>query len=91
MNCPTSGFPTIQHIELHKFTASLLSEVCHNVSVEPQPQPLTGGTFPLTLANVKDGACLDVAASGFWAGCYQMLRYLILIFHPTYRASFLKD
>ena len=44
MNCPTGGFPTIQHNELRDFTASLLSEVCHGVSVEPHLQPLTGET-----------------------------------------------
>ena len=65
MNCPTSSFPTIRHNELHDFTASVLSEVCYDLSVEPQLQPLTGETFPLASANVEDGACLDVAASGF--------------------------
>ena len=30
--CPMSGFPTIQHNELRDLTASLLSEVCHNVA-----------------------------------------------------------
>jgi len=65
MHCPTGGFPIIQHSELCEFTASLLSEVCHEASVEPQPQPLTGGSFPLALANVEDGAHLDVAASDF--------------------------
>ena len=66
MNCPAGGFPTIRHNQLHDFTASLLSEVCFNLSVEPQLQPLTGETFPLASANVEDGARLDVAASGFW-------------------------
>ena len=49
----------------YDFTASLLSEVYFNVSVEPQLQPLTGETFPLASANVEGGARLDVAASGF--------------------------
>ena len=35
MNCPTGGYPTIRQNELWNFTASLLSEVCHDVSVEP--------------------------------------------------------
>ena len=55
----------------YDFTVSLLSEVCFNVSVEPQLQPLTGETFPLASANVEDGARLDVAASGFWGSCHQ--------------------
>ena len=56
INCPTGGFPTVRYNELRDFTASLLSEVCFNVSVEPQLQPLTGETFPLASANIEDGA-----------------------------------
>ena len=33
--CPKGGFPTIRHNELRDVTASLLSEVCHNVATEP--------------------------------------------------------
>ena len=66
INCPIGGFPMIRHNELRDFTASLLSEVCHGVSVEPHLQPLTGKTFSLNSAIVEDGARLDVAANGFW-------------------------
>ena len=80
MNCPTGGYPTIRHNELWNFTASLLSEVCHDVSVEPHLQPLTGEQFSLASANVEDVARLDVAAKGFWGSRHQraflMLRYL---------------
>ena len=65
INCPTGGFPTIRHNELCNFTASLLLEVCHGVSVEPHLQPLTGETFSLASAVVEDGARLDVAVNGF--------------------------
>ena len=64
MNCPTGGFPTIQHNEFCDFTASLLSEVCHGVSIEPHLQP-TGEIFSLASAIVEDGARLDVVANGF--------------------------
>ena len=90
MNCPTGGFPTIRHNELRDFTASLLSEVCHDVSVEPQLQPLTGETFPLASANVKDGARLDVAASGFWGSRHQKVFLDVKVFNPnasSYRNS----
>ena len=64
MNCPTNGFPTIWHNELCAFTVSLLSELYMlRTYVEPQ---ITGETIPLALANVEDGAHLDVAACGFW-------------------------
>ena len=65
-------FPTIRHNELRDFTASLLSEVCHGVSVEPHLQPLTGETFPLASAIVEDGTTLDVAANDFWGSHHQV-------------------
>ena len=71
MNCPTGGYPTIRHNELRNFTASLLSEVCHDVSVEPHLQPLIGEQFSLASANVEDGAHPDVAVKGFWGSRHQ--------------------
>ena len=53
MICPTGGFPTIHHNEICDLTASLLTEVCHNVSVEP---PLNGENFFHRTANMDDGA-----------------------------------
>ena len=43
-----------------------MSEVCHNVCVEPNLQPLTGEHLSLATANREDSARLDVRASGFW-------------------------
>ena len=42
LSCPTGGFPSIRHNELRDITATLLSEICSNVSIEPRLQPLTG-------------------------------------------------
>ena len=67
----------------YDFAASLLSEVCFNVSVEPQLQPLTGETFPLASANVEDGAHLDVAASGFWGSFHQKAFLDVRVFNPN--------
>ena len=36
LSCSYGGFPTIRHNELRNVTASLLSQVCSNVQVEPQ-------------------------------------------------------
>ena len=94
MNCPTGDFPTIRHNELRDFTASLLSEVCHNVSVEPQLQPLTGETFPLASANIEDGAHLDVVANGFWGSRHQKVFLDVKVFNPnasSYRGSSLSS
>ena len=31
MNCPSGGFPSIRHNEVHDLTSAFLTEVCHNV------------------------------------------------------------
>ena len=66
LNCPTGGFPTIRHNELRDFTAKLMTEVCHDVCVEPPLQPLSGEHLPYATASVDDNARLDVKARGFW-------------------------
>ena len=42
LSCQRGGFPIIRHNEIRDLTATLLTEVCHNVLVEPDLQPLTG-------------------------------------------------
>ena len=40
LNCSTGGFPMIHHNEISDFTAKLLTEMCHDVCVEPPLQTL---------------------------------------------------
>ena len=61
MNCSSGGFPTLRHNELRDFTAATLSEVCHDVAIEPVLQPLSGEAFHYATANVEDEARLDVS------------------------------
>ena len=50
LSCPKGGYPTIRHNEIRDFTAFLMTEVCHNVAVEPHLQPLTGESLnPTTI------------------------------------------
>ena len=39
------GFPAVRHNDVRDITASLLSEVCHGVTTEPQLQQLSGKTM----------------------------------------------
>ena len=64
LSCPKGGFPSIRHNELSDLTASLLTEVCNDVCVEPTLQPITEVMTRHT-ANTTDGACLDNAVNGF--------------------------
>ena len=68
LSCPKGGFPTIRHNEIRDLTANLMTEVCHDVCVEPILQPVTGEVFSNATAIADDGARLDIAANGFWGG-----------------------
>ena len=45
MSYPHGGLPSYRHNELFDFTAILLSEVCLDVAVEPDLQPLSNETL----------------------------------------------
>ena len=57
-SCKVGGFPIIRHNEIRDLTAAdLLSEVCHDVCVEPLLQPLSGETLSFVTANRDDRFC----------------------------------
>ena len=67
---------------MRDLTAELLTEVCHDVEVEPHLQPLDDETFKYKTANVEDGACLDISMSGFWGGHFEKRYTDIRVFNP---------
>ena len=75
------GFPTIHH-EIRDLTASLLSEVCHNVAIEPHLQPLNGDGFHHKSANTNENSRLDKRARGFWNRGRDAY-FDIRVFHPN--------
>ena len=62
--------------------AGFLTEVCHNVGIEPPLQPLTGEHLTLRSANKEDGARLDIAADNFWGRDRNHGIYDIRVFSP---------
>ena len=76
------GFPTIRHNGLRDITASLLSDVCHNVATEPRLQPSSGESMTHRTAITTDEACLDIRARGFWTAA-QDAYFDIWVFHPN--------
>ncbi len=46
LSCPKGGFPSIRRNEIRDLSAQLMSEVCHNVLIEPDLQPITGEPPP---------------------------------------------
>ena len=65
MICPTGGFPIIKHNELRDITASLMTEVCHGVAVEPTLQTLLEEQIALSSAITTDDTRVDIQATGF--------------------------
>ena len=59
-----------------------MSEVCHNVGIEPELQPLTGERFHFRSANVEDSARLDVRAESFWGPDRQRAFFDVRVFNP---------
>ncbi len=82
LSCPRGGFPSIRHNEIRDATANLLTEVCHDVMVEPDLQPLTGETMSHRTSNSNEGARLDIAVNGFWGGRYEKTFLDVRVFNP---------
>ena len=73
------GFPSIRHRDL---TANLLTEVCSDVYIEPDLQPITGEVLTGATSNAQDGARLDIAANSFWGGQFERTYFNVRIFNP---------
>ena len=65
MSCMKGGFIHRRHDEVRDLFADLLSDVCHDVEIEPQLETLTGEALHGS-ANLSDEARLDVCARDFW-------------------------
>ena len=81
LTCKKGGFVSLRHNSLRDITATLLSNACKDVCVEPPLTPLTGEEFNERSANTSDDARLDIKARGFWqAG--QLAFFDIRVFNP---------
>ena len=47
------GLPSLRHNEIRYLTANLMIDVSHNVSIEPNLQPITRETFPTASTNTE--------------------------------------
>ena len=82
LSCPKGGFPSIRHNEIRDLTANLLTEICHDVCIEPDLQPITGEVLTCATSNTQDGARLDIAANGFWGGRFERAYFDVRVFNP---------
>jgi len=84
LSCPRGGFPIIRHNEIRDVTATLLTEVCHDVQVEPDLQPLTSEVLASATSVKTDGARLDIAVNGFWGGRHEKTYLDVRVFNPPF-------
>ena len=82
LSCPKGGFPSIRHNEVRDTVGGWLSEVCHDVFIEPHLQPITGEMLTGASANTEDGARWDIAANGFWGGRFERTYFDVRVFNP---------
>ena len=82
LSCAKGGFPSIRHNEIRDLTATLLTEVCHDVCIEPGLQPISNEILTGATTNTQDGARLDIAANGFWGGTYEKTFLDVRVFNP---------
>ena len=87
LSCGRGGFPIIRHNEIRNLTVQLLTEVCSEVCVEPELQPVGPDQLQGATANRQDGARLDVAANGVWGGSFEKT-YSVVRFVNPYAASY---
>ena len=59
------GFPSIRHNEIRDLTAALLTEVCHDVCIEPELHPISEEALSGSTSNAQDGARLDIWSLGW--------------------------
>ena len=87
LTCKTGVFPAVRHNEVRDITVSLLSEVCHCVSIEPHLQPLSGETLSHLSAIIDDGARLDISMYGFWGGRFEKAFLDVRVFNPSAQSN----
>ena len=82
LSCAKGGFPTIRHNEIRDLTANLLTEVCNDVRIEPDLQPVMPQQLSGATANAQDGARLDISANGVWGGRFEKTYFDVRVFNP---------
>ncbi len=82
LSCAKGGFPTIRHNEIRDLTADLLTEVCNDVRIESDLQPITEETLRHVTANTQEGARLDISANWVWGGRLEKTYFDVRVFNP---------
>ena len=82
MECAKGGYWYLRHNNVRDLEVNLLTEVCHDVVVEPRLLPLTGEVFPLQSTKKEDDAHPDISARGVFRPMDKVF-FDVRIFHPN--------
>ena len=72
----------MRHNEIWDTTATLLTEVCSNVCVEPHLQPFSSEYLNGASAQGDDGVRLDISVDGFWGASREKAIFEFRVFNP---------
>ena len=85
LSCSKGGFPIVRHNEIRDLFANVLSQVCHDVALEPQLQEVDRTLTPGS--NSQAGARLDISASGVWGGRFEKTLFDVRVFSPLCKTN----
>ena len=83
MVCPTGEFPTIRPNEIRDLTASLLTEVCYNVTIEPCLWPLNGVSFSHRALPMLRMVLMLMLRQGISGRLTRMPFFVVRVFYPN--------
>ena len=86
--CKKGGYVTLRHNALRNTEAAIITEVCHDVKIEPTLIPVENAQLNQG-ANIQDGARLDVSARGVWSTMDRVF-FDIRVTHPNTQSNFPK-
>ena len=81
LTCKTGGFIIMRHNEIRDLLANLLTDVCHNVTLEPHLQPLSGESLSSSSTTREENARLDVGVNRFWGGRFEQAYIDVRVFN----------
>ena len=85
ISCKKGGFVTLQHNEVRDITATISSEVCKGVELEPSLLTLNGEEQTMSKTAKKNGEVrLDICARSFWVSG-QKAFFDVRVFNPNAR------
>ena len=85
LSCSRGGYVIMRHNNIRDIFGSLVSEICNDVTIEPQLTHLSGETFALQSTTTDDDARLDVSARGFWSRGARAF-FDVRVFNPMARS-----